>query len=361
MQNRRSDAQILLSAKDCAARLGISIRALRLYEQHGLIAPKRTEKHWRLYGHQELVRLNEILALKTLGLSLRDIAKLLRGQTADLRQTLALQQDALKDTQARASRGLQLIESLQTKLQSGATPTIDDLTNLVRQTQMTEPLHDTAAWRRYEQMRPRTETPIDSTLLDDYVGAYETAEGTLSIVTATGSHLAHRIVGQEDLDLFAEAADHFFMKVLPVQIAFQRDDTGRVQGLVHHQSGYEMPATRTDLSATLAIEAALQDRIRKQQPLPGGEDRLRHLIDAFAHGKPDLDAMEPVLAALIMEEQEEFRNDLQKAGALQTLTFKGIQNGLDIYDARFDTAKLECGLALTHRGKISHLYLRPAL
>ena len=40
-----------------------------MYERHGLIKPKRTGKDWRLYGANEMTRLNEVLALKTLGLS----------------------------------------------------------------------------------------------------------------------------------------------------------------------------------------------------------------------------------------------------------------------------------------------------
>lgn len=76
MHDRRNRGQVLLTALECAEQVGVSIRALRLYEQYGLISPRRTSKQWRLYGSTEIVRLNEILALKTLGLSLRDIAKL---------------------------------------------------------------------------------------------------------------------------------------------------------------------------------------------------------------------------------------------------------------------------------------------
>ncbi len=73
--------EVLITALECAERIGITVRALRLYEQHGLISPRRTSKQWRLYGRNEITRLNEILALKTLGLSLRDIEKLLRNHS----------------------------------------------------------------------------------------------------------------------------------------------------------------------------------------------------------------------------------------------------------------------------------------
>ena len=66
----RAHDESLLTAQECAERIGLSVRTLRLYEQHGLISPRRTAKQWRLYGSGEIARLNEILALKTLGLSL---------------------------------------------------------------------------------------------------------------------------------------------------------------------------------------------------------------------------------------------------------------------------------------------------
>ena len=66
----RANTETWLTAADCARRIGLSVRALRLYEQHGLIAPRRTRKTWRLYGPDEIARLNEVLALKSLGSSL---------------------------------------------------------------------------------------------------------------------------------------------------------------------------------------------------------------------------------------------------------------------------------------------------
>jgi DNA-binding transcriptional MerR regulator len=66
-----------LSPAQTAKRFGISIKALRLYEQHGLLKPLRaangsTGAAWRVYGSDQLARLHQILALKRLGLSLEE-------------------------------------------------------------------------------------------------------------------------------------------------------------------------------------------------------------------------------------------------------------------------------------------------
>lgn len=351
--------EVLLTAYECARRSGLSIRALRLYERHGLISPRRTSKQWRLYGTDELTRLNEIIALKSIGLRLRDIAQLLRGHPADLGQILTLQREALLDTRGRAGRGLAVIEALQTKIGTGAPASVDDLMALAKETNMAEPAKDTIAWRRYEQMRPRVEVVIDTSVYGEYGGAYETADGTLSIVSHRDGRIFYRIVGQSDIEIFPESETKFFMKVLPVQILFERSQDQRVHGLSHHQNGFEDHAVRVDLDQVRVIEDVIQRRIREQTPLPEGKIVLRKVIEEHVRGEPDLDGMSPALAALAEEQKGFIQTELEQAGELKHLSFKGVsQVGLDIYDADFEHAKTEWGFALTHRGRISHLYLR---
>ncbi|RXT55162.1 hypothetical protein B6S44_11145 [Bosea sp. Tri-44] len=88
----QNKAETWLEANECAARIGLSKRALRLYEERGLIRPRRTDKGWRLYGADEIARLHEILALKRLGLSLQRITALLHGKALDLSGELLEQQ-----------------------------------------------------------------------------------------------------------------------------------------------------------------------------------------------------------------------------------------------------------------------------
>jgi len=57
-----SSAQFL-NASEAAKRLGVSAKALRLYEQRGLIAPARTAAGWRAYGPDEMARVAEMAAL----------------------------------------------------------------------------------------------------------------------------------------------------------------------------------------------------------------------------------------------------------------------------------------------------------
>src|SRR3989337_459575 len=94
-----SSAQFL-NASEAAGRLGVSAKALRLYEQHGLIAPIRPAAGWRAYGPVEMGRAAEIAALRALGFSLAQVARVLKGDPQGLEPALADHQ-AVLDSQLR--------------------------------------------------------------------------------------------------------------------------------------------------------------------------------------------------------------------------------------------------------------------
>ncbi|MFX6007117.1 MerR family transcriptional regulator, partial [Acinetobacter baumannii] len=71
-------------------------KALRLYEQHGLVAPGRTAAGWRVYGPDELARAAELVALRGLGLSIAEVARVLAGDPRGLEPALAAHQAMLQ-------------------------------------------------------------------------------------------------------------------------------------------------------------------------------------------------------------------------------------------------------------------------
>jgi DNA-binding transcriptional MerR regulator len=75
----------LWGIQETAERLGVTVRTLRLYEDRGLIAPRRIGAN-RVYSRRETGRMQLILRGKRLGFSLRDIAEFLDLYDADPRQ-----------------------------------------------------------------------------------------------------------------------------------------------------------------------------------------------------------------------------------------------------------------------------------
>ena len=68
---------VLLSISELADELDISTRAIRFYEEKGLILPKRTKGNHRIYSKRDRARLKLILRGKRLGYSLEEISEMI--------------------------------------------------------------------------------------------------------------------------------------------------------------------------------------------------------------------------------------------------------------------------------------------
>jgi CubicO group peptidase (beta-lactamase class C family) len=85
---------------------------------------------------------------------------------------------------------------------------------------------------------------LDAATLDSYVGTYLAGAGTAFTVARTADGITVQLTGQPAFALFASAKDRFYLKVVPAQIDFQRDAAGKVNGLVLHQNGANVPAVK---------------------------------------------------------------------------------------------------------------------
>jgi DNA-binding transcriptional MerR regulator len=132
-------SETFCTAAVTARRLGLTVRALRLYERHGLVRPARTAAGWRVYGPDEIVRLHQVIALKRLGLSLARIAALTQGGTGDFAQLLALQETELAERKRRIDRALFLVRRARARMAQGKPLHISEIVDLIKETSMSEP------------------------------------------------------------------------------------------------------------------------------------------------------------------------------------------------------------------------------
>src|ERR1700742_1196283 len=120
-----------------AEQFGISLKALRLYERLGMLAPPRTQAGWRVYGAREFERLPALLSLKQLGLPLARIAELLKAGKTDLDALLAVQEQMLLESRAEADHALRLIRIARARLAGREALCADDFAQLVRRVSAT--------------------------------------------------------------------------------------------------------------------------------------------------------------------------------------------------------------------------------
>ena len=116
-----------LNASEAARRLGISTKALRLYEQRGLLSPMRSDAGWRAYGPEDLERASEIVALRALGFSLAQVARILKGDASGLEPALAAHEATLEARLRELVTALDGVRALRAGLARGAALTATDI------------------------------------------------------------------------------------------------------------------------------------------------------------------------------------------------------------------------------------------
>lgn len=99
---------------------GVTVRALHHYDRIGLLRPQRSSSGARLYSLDNLERLEQIAALKFLGIPLKEIKYLLgSSKTLPLLESLDFQLQALAEKRKSIDRAVQAIELATRAIRSG--------------------------------------------------------------------------------------------------------------------------------------------------------------------------------------------------------------------------------------------------
>ena len=105
---------------ELARRTGLTQRALRHYDEIGLLVPEgRSGGDYRLYSRSDVERLLAIQHLKSLGLSLTEVAEALRGEGADPRELLARHAEVVERRIAEEQELLSRLRRLQRAAEAG--------------------------------------------------------------------------------------------------------------------------------------------------------------------------------------------------------------------------------------------------
>jgi DNA-binding transcriptional MerR regulator len=116
------------SAKGLSRLAGVSVRTLHHYDKIGLLKPAiRTEARYRLYGEDELFKLQQILFYKELELSLNEIIDLLNNPDFDILKALEGHKQTLLSKQKRISAMLNTIEKTVSSLKGKTMITDEEL------------------------------------------------------------------------------------------------------------------------------------------------------------------------------------------------------------------------------------------
>ena len=108
-----SDGQRTYRIHEFAALTGVSVRALHHYDRLGLLKPRRAASGYRLYVDSDAAVLEQIVALKFIGVPLRDVKRLLRTATGEFKKVLAAQRTLLEEKRRRLDLAIAAIRQAQ--------------------------------------------------------------------------------------------------------------------------------------------------------------------------------------------------------------------------------------------------------
>lgn len=115
--------------KDVASIAGVSVRALHHYDEIGLLVPSyRTEAGYRRYSGDDLLRLQQILIGRELGMSLEEIKRSLDDPSFDRRAALERQREELAARAERTAAMLRAVDAALAALTDEGGKTMKDMT-----------------------------------------------------------------------------------------------------------------------------------------------------------------------------------------------------------------------------------------
>ncbi len=96
----------LYQVQEFARLTGVTVKALHYYDRLGLLKPRRTHAGYRLYASSDQERLEQIMALKFIGLPLRQVKRLLDSGAAVRAAAMAAQRRTLEGQRERLDRAI---------------------------------------------------------------------------------------------------------------------------------------------------------------------------------------------------------------------------------------------------------------
>jgi CubicO group peptidase (beta-lactamase class C family) len=112
---------------------------------------------------------------------------------------------------------------------------------------------DRWGWTVFELLSGRTPKPIDlpasvavdAEALEPLVGQYKLSDAVQVTVTRQRNRLFVQLTGQPKLRVYPQSATRFAWRAVDAAVTFKANDEGKIERLVIHQNGAEVPATRS--------------------------------------------------------------------------------------------------------------------
>ncbi len=175
---------------------GVTVRALHHSDRIGLLKPQRGTSGFRLYSMADLERLEQIAALKFLGIPLQEIKLLLKHGPLTLADSLHMQRSALAEKRKLIDRAVVAIEAADRAIRSGQTTDASILRKIIE-------VIDMQPQENFMQKYYTDQAWLDKERIARERPAEETKKNTLAL-----RKLFYEIEAEIDLDPASERAQN---------------------------------------------------------------------------------------------------------------------------------------------------------
>jgi DNA-binding transcriptional MerR regulator len=125
--------------KEFAALTQTTVRALHHYDRIGLLRPSgRRPNGYRVYTQDDLLRTEQIIALKFLGLSLQEIKRILETPALTLEKSLRVQAGIIAEEARRLERAARALRQVLGQLETGKKVSFKKVIAIIKEIQMSE-------------------------------------------------------------------------------------------------------------------------------------------------------------------------------------------------------------------------------
>jgi CubicO group peptidase (beta-lactamase class C family) len=100
----------------------------------------------------------------------------------------------------------------------------------------------------YKLPKSQQSTDVDPSIYEahvgDYEGAYQFAPNVILTITTEDNRIFMQFTKQDRMEIFPASSTEFFLKVLDTELTFVVNKTGKASGVIIHESGQDLVASR---------------------------------------------------------------------------------------------------------------------
>jgi len=127
----------ILKIGEFAKRSGVTVKTLLHYDKIGLLQPSlKTQAGYRIYCDEDFIKLQQIITLKFIGLSLEEIKQLTNEKNQNIENIISVQTRALEEKKKHIETVITALNKAEKQIQNNSFLEVQQLIDIIKITNM---------------------------------------------------------------------------------------------------------------------------------------------------------------------------------------------------------------------------------